>query len=85
MKDGVIIVNASRGGIVDEKGLLRALETGKVRAAALDVFEKEPPEDFSLIDHPNVLVTPHIGAAAKEGQKRAGFEVVRILKEKFAG
>lgn len=83
MKDGVIIVNASRGGIVDEKALLRALEIGKVKTAALDVYEKEPPEDFSLIDHPNVLPTPHIGAAAKEGQKRAGMEVARILEEKL--
>lgn len=83
MKDGVIIVNASRGGIVDEKMLLKALESGKVRAAALDVFENEPPDDFSLIDHPNVIVTPHIGAAAKEGQKRAGTEVVKILKERL--
>jgi len=85
MKDGVIIVNASRGGIVDEGALLRALESEKVRAAALDVYEKEPPENFSLIDHPNVTAMPHIGAAAKEGQKRAGFEVVRILREKFIG
>jgi len=85
MKDGVIIVNASRGGIIDEAALLQALESGKVRAAAIDVFEKEPPEDFALIDHPNVLAAPHIGAAAKEGQKRAGFEVVRILKEKLSG
>ncbi|MFC2168952.1 D-2-hydroxyacid dehydrogenase [Acidobacteriota bacterium] len=83
MKDGVIIVNASRGGIIDEKSLLDALESGKVRAVALDVYEKEPPDDFLLIDHPNVLATPHIGAAAKEGQKRAGFEVVKILKEKL--
>lgn len=85
MKDGIIIVNASRGGILNEAALLQALESGKVRAAAIDVFEKEPPEDFALIDHPNVLATPHIGAAAKEGQKRAGFEVVRILKEKLSG
>lgn len=81
MKNGVILVNASRGGVVDEKALLDSLESGKVRATALDVYEKEPPEDFSLIDHPNVLATPHIGAAAKEGQKRAGFDVVKILKE----
>jgi len=85
MKDGVILVNASRGGVVDEKALLAALVSGKVRAAAIDVFEKEPPDDFALIDHPNVLVTPHIGAAAKEGQKRAGFEVVKIIEEKLAG
>lgn len=84
VKDGVIIINASRGGTVDEKSLLKALESGKVRAAALDVFEKEPPADFSLIDHPNVIATPHIGAAAKEGQKRAGTEVVKILEEKLA-
>jgi D-3-phosphoglycerate dehydrogenase len=84
MKDGVILVNASRGGTVDEKALLAALESGKVRAAGIDVFEKEPPDEFSLIDHPNVIATPHIGAAAKEGQKRAGFEVVSIV-EKYVG
>ncbi|MFC2166986.1 hydroxyacid dehydrogenase [Acidobacteriota bacterium] len=85
MKDGVIIVNASRGGVVDEAALLNSLEAGKVRAAAIDVYEKEPPEDFSLIDHPNVMATPHIGAAADEGQKRAGFEVVRIIRENMSG
>jgi D-3-phosphoglycerate dehydrogenase len=69
---------------VDEKALLAALNAGKVRAAALDVFEKEPPEDFSLIDHPNVIALPHIGAAAEEGQNRAGMEVAKILKEKMA-
>jgi D-3-phosphoglycerate dehydrogenase len=84
MKNGVILINAARGGTVDEKALLAALNSGKVRAAALDVFEKEPPEDFSLIDHPNVIVTPHIGAAAEEGQKRAGLEVVKILRERLA-
>jgi len=84
MKEGVILINASRGGTVDEPALLRALKSGKVRAAAMDVFEKEPPEEFSLIDHPKVIATPHIGAAAKEGQTRAGMEVVKILKEKFA-
>lgn len=85
MKDGVIIVNASRGGIMDETALLKSLESGKVRAAAIDVYENEPPVDFSLIDHPNVMAAPHIGAAADEGQKRAGFEVVRILKEELSG
>jgi D-3-phosphoglycerate dehydrogenase len=83
MKDGVIIVNVARGGVVDEKALLAALSAGKVRAAALDVFDKEPPEDFSLVDHPNVIPIPHLGAAAVEGQQRAGLEVVRILKEKL--
>ncbi len=83
MKDGVVIVNAARGGVVDEDALLRALQSGKVRAAAIDVYEKEPTENFALIDHPHVLATPHIGAAAGEGQKRAGMEVVNILKEKY--
>jgi len=83
MKDRVIIINAARGGTIDENALLQALQTEKVRAAAVDVFEKEPPDDFSLIDHPNVIATPHIGAAAKEGQKRAGMEVVKILSERY--
>jgi D-3-phosphoglycerate dehydrogenase len=84
MKNGVIIVNAARGGVVDEAALLEALNSGKVKAAAMDVYAKEPPVDFALIDHPNVIASPHIGAAAEEGQKRAGLEVVRILKEKLA-
>jgi D-3-phosphoglycerate dehydrogenase len=84
IKDGVILVNASRGGTVDEKALYEALESGKVRAAGIDVFEKEPPDEYTLIDHPNVIATPHIGAAAKEGQKRAGFEVVSIIEKKTA-
>jgi D-3-phosphoglycerate dehydrogenase len=84
MKDGVILVNASRGGTVDEGALLRALKAGKIRAAALDVFEKEPPDDYTLVNHPSVIATPHIGAAAKEGQKRAGMEVVSILRERLS-
>lgn len=85
MKEGVILVNASRGGTVDEKALFEALESGKVRAAGIDVFEKEPPDEYALIDHPSVIATPHIGAAAKEGQKRAGFEVVNIVETYTAG
>jgi D-3-phosphoglycerate dehydrogenase len=84
MKTGVIIVNVARGGVVDEKALLAGLNAGKVRAAALDVYDKEPPEDFALVDHPNVIPIPHLGAASAEGQQRAGLEVVRILKEKLA-
>jgi len=83
MKNGVIIVNAARGGVVDEAALLEALNSGKVKAAAIDVYEKEPPVNFALIDHAQVMATPHIGAAAEEGQKRAGLEVVRILQEKL--
>jgi D-3-phosphoglycerate dehydrogenase len=83
MKNGVIVVNVARGGVVDEKALLNGLNSGKVRAAALDVYDKEPPVDFSLVDHPNVTPIPHLGASAVEGQRRAGMEVVRILKEKL--
>jgi len=81
MKDGVILINAARGGVVDERALLAALNSGKVKAAALDVYAKEPPEDWTLIDHPNVLAAPHIASQAEEGQKRAGIEVVRLLRE----
>ncbi len=84
MKDGVILINAARGGVIDEAALLAALNSGKVRAAALDVYAKEPPEDWTLVDHPNVTAAPHIASQAEEGQKRAGLEVVRILKEKLA-
>ncbi|MDP2914883.1 MAG: hydroxyacid dehydrogenase [Candidatus Aminicenantes bacterium] len=84
MKKGVIIVNAARGGVVDEKALLDGLNSGQVKAAALDVFAKEPPEDWTLIDHPNLTAAPHIGAQAEEGQKRAGLEVVKILKNGLA-
>jgi D-3-phosphoglycerate dehydrogenase len=84
MKDGVIIVNVARGGVVSETALLAALNSGRVRAAALDVYDKEPPEDFTLVDHPNVIPIPHLGAAAAEGQQRAGLEVVQILKEQLA-
>ena len=84
VKKGVIIVNVARGGVVDEQALLDALNSGLVRAAALDVFAKEPPDDFALIDHPNVIPIPHLGASSVEGQQRAGLEVVRILKEKLA-
>jgi D-3-phosphoglycerate dehydrogenase len=83
MKNGVRIVNVARGCVVNEAALLKALQSGKVASAAVDVFEKEPPVDFSLVDHPNVLATPHIGASAHEGQERAGMEVVNLLKNFF--
>lgn len=72
MKNGVILVNCARGGTVDEKALLKALQAGKVRAAALDVYEAEPPVFKDIINNPNVICTPHIGASTKEGQLRAG-------------
>ena len=73
MKDGVRIVNAARGGIVDEAALQRALESGKVASAGLDVYSKEPPDpEFPLFKFDNVVCTPHLGASTEEAQDRAG-------------
>jgi len=68
MKDGVIILNIARGGIINERDLYEALVSGKVRAAAVDVFTKEPATDNILLDAPNIVVTPHIGANTFESQ-----------------
>ena len=76
MKDGVIFINCARGGIVDEDALAQAVKSGKVAAAAVDVFAKEPPEeDNPLLGLENVILTPHIGASSVEGQFRVGMEV----------
>lgn len=84
MKDGVFILNAARGKVIDETALLKALNTDKVRGAGLDVFEKEPTVNFELINHPKVSVTPHIGAATKEAQERIAKEVVEtVLKFEY--
>lgn len=79
MKDGVVIINTSRGTNVDEDALLAALESGKVRAAGLDVFAEEPAKNHALYSHPMVSCTPHIGAATQEAQKRIGVEIVSII------
>lgn len=79
MKDGVVIINTSRGANVDEDALLAALESGKVRAAGLDVWTDEPTHNEALLAHPNVSCTPHIGAATIEAQKRIGMEIVYII------
>ena len=75
MKDGVIFIQCARGGVVDEKALLDALNSGKVAAAGIDVYEEEPTKNLELIGHPRVSVTPHVGASTVEGQVRAGVEV----------
>jgi len=83
MKTGVRIVNASRGGVIDEDALLQAIGSGKVAAAALDVFENEPVPKAELVRHPAISVTPHIGASTLEAQERIGVElaekVIRAL------
>jgi D-3-phosphoglycerate dehydrogenase len=79
MKQGVFLVNCARGGVVDEKALLDALNSGKVAKAAVDVYAKEPTDNMTLINHPNVICTPHLGASSKEGQKRVGKEVAEKI------
>lgn len=84
MKDGVGIVNASRGGIVDEVALVDALDSGKVGFAGLDVFEEEPTPAIQVLMNPKVSLTPHIGAATLEAQDRIGTElaeqIISLLK-----
>ena len=81
MKDGVCIINTSRGGNVDEKALLEALNSGKVRAAGLDVWAEEPSKNHDLYSHPMASCTPHIGAQTVEAQKRIGAEIVEIISK----
>jgi D-3-phosphoglycerate dehydrogenase len=77
MKDGVVIVNGARGKLIDEQALADALQSGKVRAAGIDVYSSEPPQDNPLIGLPNVVHTPHLGASTKEAQR----EVARNMAE----
>lgn len=77
MKTGVRIVNCARGGIIDENALLRAIEAGKVAACALDVFEIEPPLEHPLLQRPEVVATPHLGASTAEAQTNVAIDVCR--------
>jgi D-3-phosphoglycerate dehydrogenase / 2-oxoglutarate reductase len=83
MKDGVFIVNAARGGVVCEDALIKALDSGKVAAAALDVFAEEPTKNEAIYTHPKISLTPHIGASTLEAQERIGEEIVSIIKNHF--
>ncbi len=84
-KPGVVIVNAARGGLVDEAALFDAVSSGHVRAAGIDVFSKEPCTDSPLFDLPQVVVTPHLGASTEEAQDRAGTDVAASVKLALAG
>jgi D-3-phosphoglycerate dehydrogenase len=82
LKDGVVIVNTARGKCVSEKDIVAALESGKVRAYATDVWYSDPPDDSCpLYDAPNVIMTPHLGASSGENMLRIGDVVVRILED----
>lgn len=79
MKKGVRIINCARGGTVDEAALVRALDSGHVAGAGLDVFEKEPPEYTGASKHPKVIATPHIGASTEEAQSSVSGEAAEII------
>lgn len=84
MKDGAGLVNAARGGVVDEVALLKALDSGKLAFAGVDTFENEPKPAVQVLMHPKVSLTPHIGAATTQAQQRIGSElaaqIISILK-----
>lgn len=84
MKDGVVIINVSRGSNVDEAALLDALNSGKVKAAGIDVWMSEKEPNWALAEHPAVSCTPHVGAGTKEAQKKIGRELVSVVKDFFA-
>ncbi|MFL0197048.1 D-2-hydroxyacid dehydrogenase [Clostridium sp. WILCCON 0269] len=83
MKDGVYIINCARGGVIDEKALINALDCGKVAGAGIDVFENEPSPCEELLNNDRVSATPHIGASTCEAQKRIGMEIVNIVEQYY--
>ncbi len=85
MKNGVIIVNCARGGVIDESALYDAIVSGKVRVACLDVFEVEPAKENKLFSLEQVILTPHIGAQTEEGQQRAGVQIAELVGNALKG
>jgi D-3-phosphoglycerate dehydrogenase len=81
MKDDVMIIDCSRGGVVDQEALYQALVAGKVKAAAVDVFEEEPPKNSKLLTLKNVIATPHIGAQTQEAQLKASIQIAKKVIE----
>jgi D-3-phosphoglycerate dehydrogenase len=81
VKPGLRIINTARGELIDEAALKRAIETGKVAAAALDVFEKEPPTDWALAQMPQVVATPHIAASTEEAQELVGLDTAAAVRD----
>lgn len=81
MKASAVLINTSRGGVIDETALAEALQQGKIAGACLDVYEKEPPVDSPLLRLSNVVLTPHLGASTVEAQRDAALIVARKIKE----
>nr|WP_199161964.1 D-2-hydroxyacid dehydrogenase [Elizabethkingia sp. ASV34] len=81
MKDGVMLINCARGGVIDEEALIEALDSGKVRFAGLDVFENEPAPSDKILAHSKISLSPHIGAATLEAQDRIGEELADQINE----
>ena len=79
MKNGVMLIDCSRGGVVDQEALYQALVSGKVKGAALDVFEEEPPKNSKLLTLNNVIATPHIGAQTNEAQLKASVQIAKAV------
>ena len=84
MKTGVRLVNTARGGVIDETDLLAALASGKVAGVALDVFENEPTPNTALLTHPNISLTPHVGASTVEAQVNISLELAQIIIDFYA-
>ena len=82
-KDGVVFVNCARGGIINEKDMIAALNSGKVAMAAIDVYESEPPENWDLARHPKVTATPHLGASTEEAQTKVADQILQQMIEYF--
>jgi D-3-phosphoglycerate dehydrogenase len=85
VKNGVRIVNAARGELIDDEALLAALDSGRVAGAALDVHAQEPPKDWRLAKHPKVLALPHLGASTKEAQERVGTDIAQQVRDYLKG
>lgn len=85
MKKGVRVINCARGGIIDEAALIRAIESGKVAGAALDVYEEEPPKNSPLLKMDKVVLTPHLGASTEEAQVNVAIDIANTVRDVLLG